>query len=201
MANDQDVSDVALADAESAMHKGRAGSLVVMGGLGVAVVVGLVMLVGGEDQKRVYGEIGKTINGLERAHVEQFWGCALQGENIEELRTSTDVITKVDGRGFERGRNYGLHVRSKCLPMLEDVGPQLDTLIAPEDLKPEILAMHKANEQLRSAWSGFITYLDDPELQYDQEAAKPHVTAIARGWYEFKKAYAEVNKNIKTKLQ
>ena len=201
MANDQNVSDVALADAESAMHKGRAGSLVVMGGLGVAVVVGLVMLVGGEDQKRVYGEIGKTINGLERAHVEQFWGCALQGENIEELRTSTDVITQVDGRGFERGRNYGLHVRSKCLPMLEDVGPQLDTLIAPEDLKPEILAMHKANEQLRSAWSGFITYLDDPELQYDQEAAKPHVTAIARGWYEFKKAYAEVNKNIKTKLQ
>ena len=201
MANDQNVSDVALADAESAMHKGRAGSLVVMGGLGVAVVVGLVMLVGGEDQKRVYGEIGKTINGLERAHVEQFWGCALQGENIEELRTSTDVITKVDGRGFERGRNYGLHVRSKCLPMLEDVGPQLDTLIAPEDLKPEILAMRKANEQLRSAWSGFISYLDDPELQYDQEAAKPHVTAIARGWYEFKKAYAEVNKNIKTKLQ
>ena len=201
MANDQNVSDVALADAESAMHKGRAGSLVVMGGLGVAVVVGLVMLVGGEDQKRVYGEIGKTINGLERAHVEQFWGCALQGENIGELRTSTDVITKVDGRGLERGRNYGLHVRSKCLPMLEDVGPQLDTLIAPEDLKPEILAMRKANEQLRSAWSGFITYLDDPELQYDQEAAKPHVTAIARGWYEFKKAYAEVNKNIKTKLE
>jgi hypothetical protein len=201
MANDPNAGDIGLADAEAAMHKGRSGSLLVMGGLGIALVLGLVMLVGGEDQQRVYGEIGKTINGLERAHVEQFWACVLPGENIEELRTSTDVITKVDGRALERGRNYGQHVRNKCLPKLEDVGPQLDTLIAPEDLKPEIIAMRKANEQLRSAWSGFISYLDDPELQYDQEAAKPHVTAIARGWYEFKKAYAEVNKNIKTKLQ
>lgn len=197
MANEQ---DIALADAESQMHKGRSGSLILMGAFAVALVVGLVVLVGGEDEARVYGELGKTINGLERAHVEQFWGCALQGENIEDLRTSTDVITKIDGRALERGRNYGLHVRGKCLPMLEDVGPQLDTLIAPEDLQPEITAMKKANEQLRSAWSGFISYLDDPELQYDQETAKPQVTAIARGWYEFKKAYAEVNKKIKVKL-
>ncbi|HMI93086.1 MAG TPA: hypothetical protein VK509_17065 [Polyangiales bacterium] len=201
MANDPNAGDIALADAESAMHKGRAGSLVVMGGLGVAVVVGLVLLVGGEDQARVYGEIGKTINGLERAHVEQFWACALPGENIEELRTSTDLITKVDGRALERGRNYGQYVRGKCLPLLEEVGPKLDTLIAPDDLKAEIAAMGKANEQLRGAWGGFIGYLDDPELEYDQESAKPHVTAVARGWYEFKKAYAEVNKKMKAKLK
>ena len=201
MADDRNGGGVVLGDVESQMHKGRAGSLVIMGGLAVAIAGGLVFLVGGEDEARVYGEIGKTINGLERAHVEQFWGCALQGENLEELRTSTDVITKVDGRGLERGRNYGQHIRQKCLPMLEDVGPQLDTLIAPDDLKAEISAMRKGNEQLRSAWSGFITYLDDPELQYDQAAAKPHVTQIARGWYEFKKAYADVNKKIKVKLQ
>jgi hypothetical protein len=201
MANEQNAADLSLADAESAMHKGRSGSLIAMGGLGVAVVVGLVMLVGGEDQERVYGELGKTINGLERAHVEQFWGCVLQNENLGELRTSTDLITKVDGRALERGRNYGQYVRAKCLPMLEKVGPQLDILIAPEDLKPEIGAMKKANDQVRSAWSGFISYLDDPELKYDQDVAKPHVTAIARGWYEFKKAYSEVNKKIKGKLK
>jgi hypothetical protein len=201
MANEQNAADISLADAESAMHKGRAGSLIAMGGLGVAVVVGLVLLVGGEDQKRVYGELGKTINGLERAHVEQFWGCVLQGENLEDLRTSTDLITKVDGRALERGRNYGQHVRSKCLPMLEKVGPQLETLIAPDDLKPEIAAMQKANEQVRTAWSAFISYLDDPELDYDQDVAKPYVTDVARGWYEFKKAYAEVNKKIKAKLK
>jgi hypothetical protein len=201
MANEPNAADISLAEAESAMHKGRSGSLIAMGGLGVAVVVGLVLLVGGEDQERVYGELGKTINGLERAHVEQFWGCALQGENLDELRTSTDLITKIDGRGMERGRNYAQHVRGKCLPMLQEVGPQLDTLIAPDDLKADIAAMKKANDGVRSSWSGFISYLDDPELEYDQEAAKPHITEIARGWYEFKKAYAAVNKKIKAKLK
>ena len=42
--------------------------------------------------------------------------------------------------------------------------------------------------------------LDDPELEYDEEAARPHVTAIARGWYDFKKAHGAINKSIKAKL-
>ncbi len=197
----EQLSDAAFADAESAMHKGRAGSLIAMIGLGLAVAVGLVLLVGGEDQARVYGELGKTINGLEREHFDQFWGCALQGENIADLKTSTDLITKVDGRGMERGRNYGVHVRTKCLPMLEDIGPKLDTLIAPDDLVPSIMAMKKSNNDLRGAFSDYVGYLDDPELQYDQEAAKHDVTAIARGWYEFRKAHSEFNKQIKAKLK
>jgi hypothetical protein len=197
----EQVPDIALADAEAAMHKGRGGSLVAMGGLAVAVVVGLVLLVGGEDEARVYGELGKTINGLERENFDQFWGCALAGENVADLKTSTDLRTKVDGRGMERGRNYGVHVRSKCLPMLEGIGPKLDILIAPDDLLPSITAMKKANNDLRGAFSDYVGYLDDPELQYDQEAAKPHVTAIARGWYEFRKAHSEFNKAIKAKLQ
>jgi len=200
MADHSNLSDISLADAESAMHKGRAGSLVTMGALGVAVLVGLIWLIGGEDQARVYGELGKTINGLEREHFDQFWGCALQGENVGDLRTSTDLIAKIDGRGLERGRNYGVNVREKCLPRLVDIGPRLDTLIAPEDLKADIEGMRDANNKLRSAFSGFISYLDDPDLQYDQEAAKPHITEIARAWYEFKKAYSDVNKKIKAKL-
>jgi hypothetical protein len=195
------LSEIALADAESAMHKGRAGSLVAMIGLGLAVVVGLVLLVGGEDEARVYGELGKSVNGLERETFDQFWGCALQGENVADLKTSTDLRTKVDGRGMERGRNYGQHVRTKCLPMLEDIGPRLDTLIAPDDLVTTITAMKKANNDLRGAFSDYVAYLDDPDLKYDQVAAKPRVTAIARGWYEFRKAHAEFNKAIKAKLQ
>ena len=197
----EQLPDIALADAESAMHKGRAGSLVAMIGLGVAVVVGLVMLIGGEDEARVYGELGKAINGLERENFDQFWGCALQGENIADLKTSTDLKTKVDGRGMERGRNYGQHVRSKCLPMLEGIGPKLDTLIAPDDLVASIAAMKKSNNDLRGAFSDYVGYLDDPELEYDQEAAKPYVTSIARAWYEFRKAHSEFNKAIKAKLQ
>jgi hypothetical protein len=190
-----------LGDEEAAMRKGRAGSLAAMAALGIAAVAGLVMLVGGEDQARVYGEIGKKVNGIERAHFGQFWGCALQNENIADLRSSADLITHVNGRGLERGRNYGLHVREKCMPKLQDINPQLDMLIAPDDIKPDFEALKKATSDLRGAWSGYIAYLDDPELEYDEEAARPHVKAIARGWYDFKTAHGAINKSIKAKLE
>jgi len=198
---DDKLPDIALADAEGQMHKGRAGSLLAMAALGVAVIAGLVMLVGGEDQARVYGELGKTINGLERGSFVRFWGCALEGENVNDLRSNGELIAKVDGRGMERGRNYGVHVREKCLPMLKGIGPELDTLIAPPDLQQNVKALKDANNALRGAWSDYVGYLDDPELVYDQEKAKPFVTAIARGWYDFRKAYGELNKTIKSKLE
>ena len=165
-----------LADAEAAMHKGRGRSLLVFAALAIALAGGLVFLVGGEDQARVYGEIGRKINGLERGNFDQFWGCALPGDNVNDIR-------------------------DKCMPKLQDIGPQLDTLIVPEDLKHDVKAMQEANGALRSAWSGFVAYLDDPELSYDEDVAKRHLQGIARGWYEFRKAHADVNKAIKSKLK
>lgn len=188
-------------DDEAAFRKGRAGSLAGLIGLGVAAVAGLVFLVGGDDQARVYGEIGKKVNGIERAHFERFWGCALQGENVADLRSNAELVTHVNGRGLERGRNYGVHVREKCLPFLTDINPQLDLLIVPSELEADVTALKKATSDLRSAWSGYVAYLDNPELEYSEDEARPQVTQIARGWYEFKKAHAAINKTIKAKLE
>lgn len=190
-----------LADEEAAMHRGRAGSLIVMGAFGVALLVGLALLIGGDDEARVYGEIGKKVNGLDEANFDQFWACALQGENVNDIKSNSELSTHIDVRGRERGRSYGLHVRDKCLPKLEDIGPQLDTLIAPEDLQADIKALRDANNDLRSAWSGLVSYLDDPELEYDSEASKSHIAAIAKHWYAFKKAHGQVNKTIKSKVK
>lgn len=190
-----------LSDARSAMHKGRAGSLVTVIALGVAALAGLAFLVSGDDQARVYGEIGKKVNGLERAHFSQFWGCALPGENVAELRSNVVLVTQLEGRASERGRRYGVYVREKCLPKLQDIGPALDTLIVPDDLLPDMASMKEANAQLRSAFSTFIAYLDDPELDYDPEKAEPQLKQIARAFYEFKKAHAALNAKIKGKLQ
>jgi hypothetical protein len=190
-----------LGDDEAAMRKGRAGSLAILIGLGVAAVAGLVFLMSGDDEARVYGEIGKKINGLERAQFEQFWGCALQGENVSDLRSNSDLATHVNVRGIERGRSYGLHVRETCMPKLQEINPLLSTLIVPAELQPDVEALKKATGDLRSAWSGFIAYLDNPELEYAEEEAAPHITQIARGWYDFKKAHAAINQKIKAKLQ
>ena len=190
-----------LADEEAAMHKGRGLSLIGVVVLALAVIGGLVFLAGGDDQARVYGELGKKINGLGRGGFGLFWGCALQGENVADINSNAELTTKVNGRGLERGRNYGVYVRDKCLPMLQDIGPQLDTLIAPEDLKADVKALREANTMLRSAWNDYIAYLDDPELKYDEVLARPHVQAIAHGWYDFRKAQGALNKTIKSRLK
>jgi hypothetical protein len=182
------------------MHKGRAGSLLMLAGVGVVALAGLGLLVGGEDQARVYGEIGKQVNGLKHATFDQFWACALSGENVTDIRSNAELVTQVSGRGHERGRAFGVHVRDACLPKLEAIGPKLDTLIAPPDLQPDIAAMKKANADLRSAFSDYATYLDNPELDYDDAAAKPSVDAISRAWFDFVKAHGALNKTLKEKL-
>lgn len=183
------------------MHKGRAGSLVVMGALALALLGGLFFLVGGQDQARVYGEIGKQINGLKHSRFDQFWGCALPGENVNDLKSNADLVTQLGGRGQERGRKFGVHLREKCLPKLEDIGPQLDTLIVPQDLQPDVTVLEQSNAQLRSAVSAYVAYLDDPELDYDEARAQPLLQEIGKAWYDFKKAHADVNKLIKAKLK
>ena len=72
-----------------------------------------------------------------------------------------------------------------------------DTLIAPADLQAHVRAMSEAAASLRTATNGFIIYLDDPELEYNDATARPHVSAMARAWYAFKKAHGEANQVIK----
>lgn len=198
---DEDRSVGTLADAEAALRKGRGGSLIVIGALGVVLAAGLVLLIGGDDQARVYGEIGKHINGLKRAHFDQFWSCALPGENIADLRSNTELSAKLDVRGQERGRAYGVYLRDRCMPKLEQVGPELEALIVPDDLQPDVRALTSALGQLRSSVSEYVVYLDDAALQYDAEQAGPRLGQITRAWYDFKKAHNAVNARIKTKLK
>ncbi len=199
--HDEPLASSALADAEAAMHKGRAGSLVAMAGLGAALLLGLFFLMGGQDRARVYGEIGRQINGLKHAHFDQFWGCALQGANVNDIKSNAELETQVGGRGQERGRAYGVHVREHCMPKLEEIGPKLDTLIVPADLQADVSGLKQANARLRSAFSAYIAYLDDPDLDYDEARAQPLVQEIGKAWYDFKKAHADVNKLIKQQLK
>ena len=87
------------------------------------------------------------------------------------------------------------------MPLLVEIGPQLDTLIIPEDLTEAVDGMREANREMRGAWSGYISYLDDPELEFDGKSARPHIRKISKAWYDFKKAHGSFNKTVKARLQ
>lgn len=190
-----------LADEEAALRKGKAGSLVAVGVLGVVLLVGLFYLMGGEDQARVYGDLGKQINGVKQSGFDQFWSCALQGEDLRDVSSNTELVARLDGLGRDGGAKFGENLKGACKPQLEAIGPALDTLIVPDDLKPHIGAMSDAASSLRTATTGLTIYLENPELNYDAAIARPHIQGMVRAWYDFKKAHNEANQVIKQRLE
>ena len=67
------------ADDEAALKRGKGGVFGALAVIFVLAAAGLWFLMGGGDEARVYGELGKQLNGLKQAHFDQFWGCALPG--------------------------------------------------------------------------------------------------------------------------
>ena len=190
-----------LADDEAALRKGKAGSLIAVGVLGAVLLGGLFYLMGGEDQARVYGDLGKQINGLKQSSFDQFWSCALQGEDLRDVSSNTELMSRLDGLGRDGGAKFGDNLKNACKPQLEPIVPALDTLIVPEDLKAQVRAMSEAASSLRTATTGLTVYLEDQELKYDDSVARPHIQAMTRAWYEFKKAHNEANQLIKQRLE
>lgn len=190
-----------LEEADAAMRKGKTGMLVGMTIAGIVIIVGAIALLSGGDEQRVYGDLGKQINGIRQEHFDQFWGCAMQGTNLGNVRSNADLISQIDVRSRDRGKAYATYVRNKCMPMLEDIAPKLDALIAPADLQPHIAGMVEAIGQMRATWDGFLRAMEAKDAEYDAETARPQLQRISRGWYDFKKAHGAANDVIRKKLE
>jgi hypothetical protein len=190
-----------LADEEAAMRSGRGRMLVGWAVVAIAIVVGVVLFVGDDDEGRVYRELGKQINGLKQAKFDMFWGCALQGAVLHDLKNNTDLAFEIDGRGQKGRRNYAAHIKQDCQGMLDEIEPVLDALITPADLTPSVGAMRDATGELRSAWNGYLSYLDNEEQDYDEATAAPLIAKIGRAWYDFKKAHTALNQVLKSHLE
>ena len=185
---------------EAALKRGKGGVFGVLAFIFVAGGLLLYYLMGDGDDTRVYRDLGKQLNGLKQAHFDQFWGCALPGANLSLIKTNTDLAAQLEGRASERGQAYALHLRDKCARRLTEIEPTLDTLITPDDLKAPVSEMKAATSKLRSGVGGLVSYLDDAELKYDSAAAAGYIENITRGWFEFRKASADLNKVLKARL-
>jgi hypothetical protein len=188
-----------LEDEEKALKKGNTWVLVAGVLAGLAVVAGLVAVLARNDPSAPYRTIGQRVNGMKDEHFDGFWACALPNERLDRLRNNEDLTYAITRRASTTPGAYAQHVRQRCLVKLTEHQPPLQALIAPEDLQAQLSALSTATDDLRAAWNGYLEYLETAE-SYDDEAARPQLIKIAKGWYDYKRAHGEINTTIREHL-
>lgn len=189
--------NTALDDAK-AFNKGKGRTLAVMIAMLLVAVAALAWYLS-QDQGDAYGEVGKQVNGLKSQYFDGFLVCALPGTRPSDLKNDADLRSQLHQRG-RAGARYAAHLRDKCMAPLRELGTQLRALLPPAETAPPVKAMAEATAKISAGVDGFASHLDALPAAYDEAAAEPETDGIVRGWYEFKKAHAEFNQLVRTKL-
>ena len=187
-------------DEEKAMHAGRGRMLAGMAAAVIAAVAGLAWFIMSE-QPSEYGQLGRQINGMKRDDFDAFWGCALPREDVDELRSNDQLAARILHFSGQP-RAYARIVREQCLHMLDEHVEPLNALIVPADMTEDVGALRTALGGLRTAWNDYLGYLEHVEGGFSAEdpRATELVTAITRGWFEYKQAHHRLNTTIRGHL-
>ncbi len=185
------------------MRKGKGGLMAAMVGiplLAILVIGGLVVMSEGDEP---YRTLGRNINGLRQERFDPFWGCVLDGVEIDNIDSNTVLAREIHQRaGSGRRAAWAAHVRDDCMPDLTELELRLSVLIPPEELTSQVHELEGATSDLRSAWSGYVAYVEGlDEEPYDRERAGAHVTAIARAWYDYRRVHGALNSAIRERLE
>lgn len=188
-----------LEEAERAMRGGKGGLVAILAGLGLVLAAGLAFFMGGDDSEP-YETLGQNVNGAKHELFDGFWGCVFQGH--EDVADNEVLARELHQRAARGGPRFAAYVRRECTPKLEELEPRLRALIPPDDMVASVNALVAAVEELRGAVSDYLAYLEalDPEAGYDEEDASDKVRAVARGWFDFKRAHGELNRALRERL-
>ena len=195
-----DVTDVPLARAGAGFRSGRGA----LWGLVVAVTCALAALwlwLSHNDQARVYGELGRKLNGMRQAEFDAFWQCVLEDVDVGSLRSNADLLRWLRSSVELGGPEYALHLRDDCMGMLGGIAPGLNNLIAPSDLEADIATMEAATALLQRDFRSVIACVGRGKDVCPAGAMQPQLQSIARGWFDFQTAHAGVNRTIRSRLE
>lgn len=190
-----------VAEDEAGFKRGRASMLLGLFAAALLALVGLWQLLSHGDQERVYGELGRRINGVRQEQFDEFWACALDGQDPHSVHSNAELLTQLDERAADGGGEYATYLRESCADKLTEIKPELDSLIIPDDLKADVESLKAATGQLEASLREFIACLSNPSQTCDRSAAKPSLDGIARGWFDFQTAHASINRTLKAKLE
>lgn len=168
---------------------------------GVCVLLGLWLWLSHNDEARVYGELGRKLNGVRQSEFDPFWQCVLEDVDLGALRSNTELLHWLGMSVEAGGPEYAAHLSDDCMNTLNAISPRLDQLIAPNDLKPDIETMQAATKVLQRNFRDVISCLSRGENICPHAALEPELQGIARGWFDFQTAHAAVNRTIRGRLE
>jgi hypothetical protein len=188
-----------LEEEEKAMRSGRGRMIAAMALAVIAAIAGLVFFVSSQ-QPSEYGQLGRQLNGMRTDHFDAFWACALPRVDLRDLRNDQQLRDEIADRAATP-RPYAQHVRTECMVRLDEHLPPLAALIVPADLEAGATQLRTAIETLRTAWARFLDHLDHIEA-FDRDDAETSalLTAIARGWFDYRVAHNALNDTIRSHL-
>lgn len=187
-----------LEEEERAMKAGRGRMIVAMIAAVLAAVAGLAWFVA-RQQPNPYGALGRAINGMRGEHFDAFWACALPRADLRDIDRADQLIREIATRSATP-RAYAQHVRTECMVRLDEHVAPMSQLIIPDDLRESYEQMRTALEALRTAWGRYLEHLERLEGPFDadDEAIAGLLTAIARGWHDYKVAHIAINNTIRS---
>jgi hypothetical protein len=193
-----DLSDRGALEDAKAFNKGKGRLLFVM----IALLVLSVAAFGWylvQDQPNPYGELGKQVNGLRGQHFDGFWTCALPGKQLAALKNDGDLRVEIHQRASAAQR-YAQHLTSKCRPETSELITRLRALLPPDEARPLVQRMIDALIKMDDGTREFAAYLEGLQAPYVAEEGEPALSALVRGWYEFRKAHGELNQLVRSRL-
>jgi hypothetical protein len=202
MADDQG-KQTTLAEDEKAMGAGG-GSGAMIGAIVICVLlaIGIGVFVMRGDGSSEYRNIGRQVNGMRQQHFDMFWSCALPREDIRDLGTNAQVQAAVLQRASSSPSAYS-HIVRACMTNLTEQTPLLTQLIVPPDMNDAITQLRTALASLVSAWNAYLDYLEHLGGPYDDadEQGTTLLTAVVRGWYDYRTAIGAVNDVVRSHTQ
>lgn len=179
------------------MRGGRGPLFAGVGALALLLVGGVAFLILGSDELEPYRTLGRNVNGIESEYFDAFWGCVFQAD--ERIGSNEDLQREIHERATNGGARFATHVRQRCMSRLDQMEPRLRSLIPPSDLAPKVAALIDATGSLRGAWSDYVGHVEAVE-RYDEDEARPLVSRIARGWFDFERAQGEIDGAVRERL-